>query len=53
MSALGMRLTLHRLKRAHGVATEPVTIPMVAPTDRAQVLTGRATTVTLDLQRQK
>ena len=54
MTALGMRLALSRLRKSHGIATpEPVTIPFTPPTERAQVLTGHATTTTVDLQRQR
>lgn len=52
-SALEMRVKLDRLRRHHSLAAPtPVTVPLSAPTERAQVLTGRATTTTIDLQRQ-
>ena len=53
MTALGMRLKLDRLRRHHGHQLKPVTVPLAQPTTRAQVLSGNATTVTVDLQRQK
>ena len=53
MTALAMRLKLERLRRHHGHQLQPVTVPLAQPTARAQVLTGRASTTDVDLQRQR
>ena len=53
MSALEMRLKLDRLRRHHNIELKPVSIPLSAPTERAQVLSGGPASTTVDLQRQK
>jgi hypothetical protein len=53
MTALMMRAKLAQLKRAHAVTTLAVTVPLSPHTEYSQVLSGRATTLDLDLARQK
>jgi len=53
-TALGMRVKLARLKQAHNITTvAPVTITPTQPTSHAQILTGYASTLDIDLTRQK
>jgi len=51
--AMQMKLDLARLAVTHGIATKPVTVPLSAPTDGPMTLTGLASTIDVDLTRQK
>jgi len=48
-----MRVELARLRRTHNIALHPVTVPMMPPTDRSQILSGYAATLDVDLARQR
>jgi hypothetical protein len=52
MTALGMRLALSRLRKSHGLpVVHPITIPFAPPTQYSQIISGRASTLDIDLQR--